>query len=338
MANHLGRNVLRFALLTTLTTFPLQTACQRDEPPATPPPAPPPPPPPPPPEHVPPPLEEAAGPSSATDPRTKIIADVGFATPENVYYDADQDVYFVSNINGSPTDTTDDNGFISRLTPDGGVDLKFIDGAEEDVTLNAPKGMLVHEGTLLVADVDTVRLFDAVTGDPKGDIPVKGTTFLNALDVGPDKKTIYLTDSGLTPEFKPSGTDALYKIVDGKVKKVIAEKDIGGPNGVLADVGGAWVVTFRSNKLYFVDEKGKRSKVTKLPQGGLDGIVKTADGTFYVSSWDGSAVYAGKPEGEFVQVVGGVESPAAIGYDSERNRLLIPLFKKDAVVIHQLGE
>ena len=43
-----------------------------------------------------------------------------FSTPESVLYDAEQDVYFVSNINGAPG-TADDNGYISRLPAEGGA-------------------------------------------------------------------------------------------------------------------------------------------------------------------------------------------------------------------------
>src|SRR5262245_42159091 len=58
------------------------------------------------------------------------VKDVGFATPESVLYLPDQDIYLVSNINGKPADH-DDNGFISKLGPDGRViDLKWIDGTK----------------------------------------------------------------------------------------------------------------------------------------------------------------------------------------------------------------
>src|SRR2546426_6734142 len=48
---------------------------------------------------------------------TKIMAVEGFLTPESVLHDTVQDIYFVSNINGSPT-AKDNNGFISRVKPD----------------------------------------------------------------------------------------------------------------------------------------------------------------------------------------------------------------------------
>src|SRR5438270_14091012 len=41
----------------------------------------------------------------------------GLQTPESVLYDADQDVYFISNINGQPLDA-DNNGYVSRVKTD----------------------------------------------------------------------------------------------------------------------------------------------------------------------------------------------------------------------------
>src|SRR5688572_4434899 len=45
-----------------------------------------------------------------------VVAGAGFATPESVLYDAESDVYLVSNVNGGPT-AADGNGFISRVDP-----------------------------------------------------------------------------------------------------------------------------------------------------------------------------------------------------------------------------
>src|SRR5690349_877932 len=53
----------------------------------------------------------------------------GFSTPESVFHDTEADIYYVTNINGGPGDK-DDNGFISKLSPDGTIaELKWIDGA-----------------------------------------------------------------------------------------------------------------------------------------------------------------------------------------------------------------
>ncbi|HEY6108720.1 MAG TPA: hypothetical protein VIV56_07440, partial [Gemmatimonadales bacterium] len=42
-------------------------------------------------------------------------------TPESVLWDSAQDVYFVSNVNGNPS-VKDNNGFISRVKPDSGIE------------------------------------------------------------------------------------------------------------------------------------------------------------------------------------------------------------------------
>src|SRR6266513_545668 len=81
----------------------------------------------------------AAAPTLPPPPgATKLTVVEGFLTPESVLHDPVQDIYFVSNINGGPT-TKDNNGFISRVRPDGAVEnLKFIEGGHGGVTLNAP--------------------------------------------------------------------------------------------------------------------------------------------------------------------------------------------------------
>ncbi|HVW24643.1 MAG TPA: hypothetical protein VHC69_04705 [Polyangiaceae bacterium] len=268
-----------------------------------------------------------------------ILKDVGFKTPESVLYDPEQDAYFVSNINGTPFDV-DGNGFISKVTPDGkSVELMWIDGSKKTSALNAPKGLAVSGNVLYVADITFVRMFDRKTGAPKGKIAIPGATFLNDLTTGPDG-TVYVSDSGLKPGkngFEPSGTDSVYKIVKGnRPVKLIADKELGGPNGLVADDSGVWVVTFGSGELFRVDPNGKKEAGQKLPQGTLDGVVKLSDGSLLVSSWAASAIFRGTPGGAFEAIVRDVKSPADIGYDTKRNVILIPLFQLDAVELEKL--
>src|SRR5467141_412395 len=103
-------------------------------------------------------------PPPAAPGATRALTVAGFSTPESVLHDSTQDIYFVSNINGSPT-AKDNNGFISRVRPDGAIEnLKFIEGGRAGVTLNAPKGMALRGDTLWLADIDAVRAFNAKTG------------------------------------------------------------------------------------------------------------------------------------------------------------------------------
>jgi hypothetical protein len=261
----------------------------------------------------------------------------GLATPESVLYDADNDRYLVSNINGKPTDK-DDNGFISVLSPDGQVTtLKWIEGGKNKVKLDAPKGMALVKNTLYVADITVVRMFDAKTGAPKGDVAVPGATFLNDLASGPDGK-VYVSDSGLKAGkdgLEPTGTDAVYSIEKGKLKTIAKNKDLGGPNGLLSTEKGVVVVTFGSGEVYLLDEKGKKQDVSKPPTGALDGVLPLGD-SLLVSSWQGSAIYKGKLGGTFEEVLGDQKSPADIGYDTKRSRVLVPHFLEDTVETYDL--
>ncbi len=265
----------------------------------------------------------------------------GLATPESVLYDAAADRYLVSNIQGKPPEA-DGNGYISELSPEGTVTKeKFIAGGVNKVKLDAPKGLALSGGTLYVADITVVRKFDAKTGAPKGEIPIKGSTFLNDIALGPDGQ-LYVSDSGLKAEgngLGPTGTDAVY-VIDkaGKVKPLAKSKELAGPNGLAVVDKSVLVVSFGSNELYRLEKDtkdGARKDVTKLPEGALDGILVVGD-SLIVSSWGGSAIYRGKLNETFSVVVSGVSAPADIGLDTKRNRLLVPRFMDNAVDVYEL--
>ena len=124
------------------------------------------------------------------------LRNVGFRTPECVIHDVDRDVYLVSNINGNPGGK-DGNGFISRVSPTGEVlALKWIDGAASGITLHAPKGMAIVGDRLYVADIDTLRVFDAATGASEESVRIPAAVFLNDVSAAPDG-TVYVSDTAV---------------------------------------------------------------------------------------------------------------------------------------------
>ncbi len=265
---------------------------------------------------------------------------VGLQTPESVLYDAANDRYLVSNINGSPF-AVDDNGFISHVSPAGDVvSLKWIDGGDDKVTLNAPKGMAIADGVLYVADITAVRMFDLATGEAKGEIAIEGASFLNDMVAGkpgPDGAIpLYVSDTGVKEGFVPVGTDAIYRIDGGKAAAIAKDAALAGPNGLAIDRAGLWVVSFGSGELYQLDSDGQKDAVVKLPKGQLDGIVVLPDDDFLISSWEAAAIYRGPASGPFETVITGVTAPADIGYDTKRGRLLIPRFNDNAVDIYEV--
>ncbi len=267
----------------------------------------------------------------ATPPPFRLaVTDSSIKTPESVLYDAAGDMYFVSNINGSPFDK-DNNGFISHVMPDGMVhDAHWIQGGTKGVTLNAPKGMGIKGDSLFVADIDAVRIFNRETGAPQGTRTIKGATFLNDIAVGPDG-TVYVTDTGVKPgpggAFADAGSDAVYRFgPGGKAVAVATGAALGHPNGITVTDNGLVVVTFGTGEVYRLDPTtGAKTVMPKPPKGQLDGVEMLADGSFLISSWEGAAVYR-LSNGVYTTAVDSVTSPADIGYDRKRGVVLIPIF------------
>jgi hypothetical protein len=88
----------------------------------------------------------------------------GLQAPQSFLADPSGNQYFISSANGDP-DAKDNNGFITKLNETGNVaQLHFIQGGSGDTILHAPKGMAIVDHTLYVADLDTLRGFDTITG------------------------------------------------------------------------------------------------------------------------------------------------------------------------------
>lgn len=285
------------------------------------------------------PAPAAAPEPPAAPPGPVVIKDVGFQVPESIQHDVTSDTYLVSNINGSPLDK-DDNGFISKLSPEGQViALKWIDGAAADVELNAPKGMGLSNGKLYVADIDVIRTFDLATGKPGQQIKVTGSGFLNDVAVAPDG-TVYVSDTGLKAgkdgSLEPNKKDAIYKVSpEGKLATLIKGEKLGLPNGLFADATGLWVATWQG-ALYHVTPDGKQEAPLKAPGSQLDGLIQTAEGQVLFSSWEKSTVFVGSTDGQFSPLLSDVKTPADIGYDSKRGQVLVPLFTENTVQIVKL--
>jgi sugar lactone lactonase YvrE len=273
------------------------------------------------------------------EPAVIQVSGAGLSSPESVLFDSAADAYLVSNINGSVF-AKDDNGFIARLAPDGRVSaLKWIAGGSRGVRLDAPKGMGIRGDTLFVADIDAVRLFDRRSGAPLASVTIPGATFLNDVAVAPDG-TVYVTDTGIRSAGNGStrsGADALWKLGPGHRPVMIARgDDLGGPNGIVADSGGVTMVTLGSGRVLHFDLAGRRSELPKPPDGALDGVVRPADHSLLITSWDANTVYRLTPDGQYTVAVAGATSPADIGWDSMRHRLLIPLLTLNQVEIREL--
>lgn len=196
--------------------------------------------------------------------------------------------------------------------------------------------MAIVDGTLYITDMDTVRLFDAVSGAPSGEVTVSGATFLNDVAAAPDGG-IFVTDSGFNPGFEGSGTDAIYHVTpEGDLETVLASTELTNPNGIaVLENGNLLVVPFGAAAIYTVSPEGEILSSEPFPAGSLDGVIVLDDGTTLISSWETSSVYRGRG-GDYQAIIENVPSPADIGFDTRRERVLIPIFNENRVVIQSI--
>jgi hypothetical protein len=270
-----------------------------------------------------------------------VVTIAGLDAPVCVLYDAGQDVYFVSNING-PGSAKDNNGYVSRLAPDGTMTArKFIEGGRRGVTLHAPKGLAILGSELWVADIDAVRTYDRRTGLALRtlEMPAPGGLFLNEMATGPDQ-AVYVTDTRLQFHGQDAthlGPDRVFRIGrDGRVT-IALEGDLEAPSGIVWDAPRQrFLITALQGTHIFAWRPGTpNASAIWQGVGGYDGIV--LDGTgWFVSSLRKEGIYEIR-DGREERIVDRLVTPAAIGFDNKRRRLLIPSFEANTVQIWHVG-
>lgn len=263
-------------------------------------------------------------------------------TPESVRYDPVQDLWFVTNINGNPSQK-DGNGFIVRLTADGAAmdSTPFIEGGKNGVTLNAPKGMAIVGDTLWVADIDVLRGFNTRTGAPIASVEIRRSAFLNDVAAGPDG-SIYITDTGVRFDEKGQmthpGPDRVVQVIRRQYKAVLSFTGSPGPNGIGYDAPGQrFLINAFASRNFFAWKPGMAvADSIGIGAGAGDGLEVLADGRIAYTSWADSSlsVFA---NGASTSLMKGLPSPADIGYDTKRERIAVPLFNDGKVVIISLG-
>jgi hypothetical protein len=285
---------------------------------------------------------DSAPPLPSRAPGARVLAVEGFLTPESVLYDSTRDVYLVANVAGVET-AKDNNGFISRVKPDGAVEnLRFIEGGRNGVTLHSPHGMALRGDTLWVADLDAVRAFDAKSGAPVDSISLadSNAVFLNDIAVALTG-ALYITDTGIrfddVGNVLHPGPDRVFRVSpDRKVTVAVKGDSLGWPNGIALDpIGKRFIIVSYGGKSVLSWKPGDKSATTiARGAGGYDGV-EVVGGKIILSSWGDSSV--SQVEGnQLVKLVAGVPGPAGIGYDGKRHRVLIPVFEQNRVEVWQL--
>lgn len=267
-------------------------------------------------------------PATTADTAALVVSITGFSGPEGVRYDPDQDVYFVSNFNGSPAG--DANGFVSRVNgADGRIDsLRYMVGTAQ-APLHGPRGMFIVGDTLWVVDAVGVHGFLRRTGAHVAfiDLAPLRPGFPNDIAQGPDG-ALFVTDTD---------SGRVYRLSGGRAEVAGSGPAFGHPNGI----------TWSAARQTFVLAPwgGERTFRYWTPGSATpqDSTVSAAGGDFDGVEWVGTRLLAASQADSSIRVVTDSTAapairlagrPADVGIDTRRQRIAIPFVSLNRVDVY----
>jgi sugar lactone lactonase YvrE len=242
-------------------------------------------------------------------------------TPESVLFDAKEGVLYVANMQLA---TEEDDGFISRLSPEGTIlDLEWVGD------LVAPTGMGIYDGKLLVAEKSELAIIDIESAELEERVIVEGAGFTNDLDISKEAY-VYFTDS-------PNGRVLVKN--KGLVEEWITEGLV-RPNGICVEVDRVLIASIGTNDVKSFNKETKEMKVLATGIGAGDGISFSGyEGYYLVSDWNGQIFIFNQ---DTVQTLLDTRdrkiNAADFGYDVDKKILYIPTFYDNRVVAYKLEE
>jgi hypothetical protein len=274
-------------------------------------------------------------------------------TPESVIYASNENMLFVSNIDGQP-DGKDNQGFISKVSSLNGsiIELNWVTG------LNAPKGMTIttnnitNNTLLYVSDITDLVEIDVNSGKIINRYDAPGSAFLN--DVASDNQgyvfvsdtatnTIYRLDTKNLGDNSTNNSNASLQVW-------LQTPELNGPNGLYVDnsnnklivaslgafsnpAGSIRVVDLQNRTVNSLGNEG-----TAVPIGGLDGI--EADNTgryYYVTDNAGGKLYVVNSNGTGYETLDlQNQGSADLGVILDENLIIIPMMQDNKLEAYRI--
>jgi hypothetical protein len=274
-----------------------------------------------------------------------------FKTPESVIYEHNENVLFVSSIDGAPNGK-DKQGFISKVSPLNGsiIELNWV------TSLDAPKGMAVVNNTnnslLYVSDITDLVEVDANSGKIINRYNAPGSGFLN--DVASDNQGhVYVSDTV---------TNTIYRLDtknlgnnsnnnnDASLQVWLQTPELNGPNGLYVDDtnnrlivvsfgafsnpgGSIRVVDLQNRTMSSLGEEG-----TAVPIGGLDGVEADSTGRYYyVTDNPAGKLYVVNSNGTGYETLDlQKQGTADLGTILDQNMIIIPMMQENKLEAFRL--
>ena len=257
----------------------------------------------------------------------------GFQAPESALLDPERNVLYVSNVVGEPN-AKDGAGFISRVAPDG-----TMQEAEWVTGLDAPKGLILHDGMLYVSDIDELVEIDVETGEITNTWPAEGAQFLNDPAVD-DAGRVFVSDMA---------TNSIYVLENGALSVWLQDEELQHPNGLHVDgdrlLVAAWgrelqpdFSTTTPGHLLSVDLNSKAISPlgAAQPIGNLDGLEPDGAGNWLATDWIAGALHRIKEDGSSEQLLDLNQGSADLEFLPDEKLAIIPMMMDGKVVAHRL--
>src|SRR5215208_235981 len=273
-----------------------------------------------------------------------------FKTPESVIYEPNENVLFVSSIDGAPNGK-DKQGFISKVSPLNGsiIELNWV------TSLDAPKGMAVVNNTnnslLYVSDITDLVEIDAKSGKIINRYNAPGSGFLN--DVASDNQGhVYVSDTVTNTIYrldtKNLGNNSNNN--NASLQVWLQTPELNGPNGLYVDdtnnklivaslgafsnpAGSIRVVDLQNRTVNSLGNEG-----TAVPIGGLDGIEADSTGRYYyVTDNAGGKLYVVNSNGTGYETLDlQNQGTADLGVILDENLIIIPMMQDNKLEAYRI--
>jgi hypothetical protein len=279
-----------------------------------------------------------------------------FKTPESVIYAPNENMLFVSNIDGQP-DGKDNQGFISKVSPLNGsiIMLNWVTG------LNAPKGMTIINNNnnttnntfLYVSDITDLVEIDVNSGKIINRYNAPGSTFLN--DVASDNQGyVYVSDTVTNTIYrldsKNLGDNSTNNNSNASLQAWLQTPELNGPNGLYVDnsnnkliVASLGAFSNPAGSIRVVDLQNRTvnslgTEGTAVPIGGLDGIEADSTGRYYyVTDNAGGKLYVVNSNGTGYETLDlQNQGVADLGVILDENLIIIPMMQDNKLEAYRM--